>query len=106
MAVAGAAEAVAAIEADIAGWTSAADLAQGRRCQAQAEGVVTAGVPIGTAAFLRETVSGVLAMHDHRQAVAQGGHGHRCIRDDALVGEREGQEAQTNDHEVEAVVCL
>ena len=60
----GAAEAVAAIEADIAGWTSAADLAQGRRCQAQAEGVVTAGVPIGTAAFLRETVSGVLAMHE------------------------------------------
>ena len=43
---------VAALEDAIAGWTSEADLRAGRRCAAQADGMVTAGVPIGSAAFV------------------------------------------------------
>ena len=60
----GAAAAVTAIEEAIEGWTAQDALRRGQRCRAQADGVVTAGVPIGTSAFVRTAVEGVLAMHE------------------------------------------
>ena len=40
------------MEADIEQWTPAEDLALGRRCSVQSDGVEVAGVPIGTAAYV------------------------------------------------------
>ena len=60
-------EGVAAIEAAIAGWTSAAALAAGECCSVQCDGLVTAGVPIGSMAFVRGYA---------RQRLAEWAHAH------------------------------
>ena len=53
--------ALAAVEAAVARWTDQAQLDAGKRCVAQADGIVAAGVPIGTMSFsiacLREKVA-------------------------------------------------
>ena len=60
----GSAVAIGAIEEAIEGWTAQDALRRGQRCRAQAGGVVTAGVPIGTMAFVGTSVEGVLEMHE------------------------------------------
>jgi hypothetical protein len=47
-----------ALEADIEQWTPAEDLALGRRCSVQSDGVEVAGVPIGTAAYVHSVARG------------------------------------------------
>ena len=56
--------AVRAIEADCDSWTPPADLARGRCCRAQADGVVAAGVPMGTPQFVRDYALARLAEHE------------------------------------------
>jgi hypothetical protein len=58
---------VTALERDIADWTDAQAIASGKRCVAQAQGLVTAGVPIGSEGFQRGYAGGVsspnMSMH-------------------------------------------
>jgi hypothetical protein len=53
-----------ALEADIEEWTPPADLAAGRRCRVQADGVEVAGVPIGATAFVHAVVSARVASYE------------------------------------------
>ena len=53
-----------ALEADIEQWTPAEDLALGRRCSVQSDGVEVAGVPIGTAAYVHSVARARVASHE------------------------------------------
>ena len=55
--------AVASLEAAIARFTPPSELAAGRRCCAQSDGLVTAGVPIGSPAFQRACATATLEEH-------------------------------------------
>ena len=52
------------MESDIEGWTPQAALTAGKRCAAQSDGVVAAGVPIGTAAFVRREALAKIESHE------------------------------------------
>ena len=64
----GAAEHCRGIEADILAWTPLAAQERGRRCQLQYDGLVQAGVPIGSHAYveasMRERVQAAEALHE------------------------------------------
>ena len=52
------------IEADCDRWTPPVDLAAGRRCRVQTDGIVAAGVPLGTPAFVRDYALARLEEHE------------------------------------------
>ena len=56
---------VSRLEAAIEKWTPRDALALGKRCKAQADGIVAAGVPIGGLAFKRDYALSTLAAHQH-----------------------------------------
>ena len=53
-----------ALEVDIEQWTSAEDLALGRRCSVQSDDVEVAGVPIGTTAYVHSVARARVASHE------------------------------------------
>jgi len=59
-----AAAAIVHLEAEVDEWTSPAALARGDACRLQTRGLVAAGVPIGTASFVRDTARARLAEHE------------------------------------------